>query len=79
MLTGLMRHSLNDYGYALTKVGDRACQGTFMVSMLLSMDAIDENGNVIGNMWDMISVNEDGELIVDERVTNFGIKEQDDF
>lgn len=79
MLTGLMRHSLNDYGYALTKVGDRACQGTFMVSMLLSMDAVDENGNVIGNMWDMISVNEDGELIVDERVTNFGIKEQDDF
>lgn len=79
LLIGLMRHSLNDYAYAATKIGDRQAQIKFLLAALMDTQAKDKDGNVIGNMLEMIKVNDEGDLIVDDRVDNFSVKEQDRF
>lgn len=79
MLRGFMRKSLNDYAYMATKIGDRQAQIKFLIAALLSTEAKDKDGKVIGNMFEMIKVNDDGELVVDERVDNFSTNDIDRF
>ena len=50
-----------------------------MVAMLLKKRALDENGNDIGNMLQYLSFNENNELVVDDKVTNFDRDAQNEF
>lgn len=70
-LVGFMRHSLDDYGYIQTKMGEREMQTRFIVGLLCEQQAIDEKGNILGDMVDFVEVNDDMELVVDPRVVNF--------
>ena len=79
MLTGLMRHSINDYGHALTKIGDKVAQLRFMIATLLDTPAKNSKGEVIGTMWDFVDVDDNGILTVDEKVDNFDVAKQDEY
>lgn len=58
--------------------GEHWMQSKVMLAMLNRLKAKDENGKVIGNMLDQISV-KDGKLVVAEEVKNFGDKERREF
>lgn len=75
-LFGLMRHSISDYGHALTHIGDIAMKYRFMIGMLLSTEVKDKDGKVIGNLFDNISF-EEGRIVVNPEVANFGIADLD--
>ena len=76
-IRGIMSNSLDDYAHMLSTMGEHWIQGRFMVAFLLNKDALDENGNVIGNMWDMIDFDENNQIKIDDRVANMNPKDLD--
>ena len=69
-IRGVMSNSLGDYTHMLSTFGEHWIQGRFMIAYFLNKDALDENGNVIGNMWDMIDFDENNQIKIDSRVAN---------
>lgn len=78
-LEGFMRHSLDDIMYSPNKIGEHEMQIRFVVAALMTMDAKDENGKVIGKMYDFIDFDEDNQMVVDDKVANFSRQEQNTF
>lgn len=78
-LSGVLREGIDSYTYLPMKLGDVAMKYRFLVGMLINMKAKDKEGNVLGSMYDFISFDENNNLIVDEKVANFGKREQDEF
>lgn len=69
-IRGIMSNSLDDYAHMLSTMGEHWIQGRFMIAFLLNKDALDKDGNIIGNMWDMIDFDEDNQIKIDDRVAN---------
>lgn len=76
-IRGVMSNSLDDYMYMLSTFGEHWIQGRFMIAYLLNKDALDKDGNVIGNMWDMIDFDENNQIKIDDRVVNMNTAEMD--
>jgi hypothetical protein len=76
-IRGIMSNSLDDYMYMLSTFGEHWIQGRFMIAYLLNKDALDKDGNVIGNMWDMIDFDENNQIKIDDRVVNMDTVEMD--
>lgn len=78
-LTGLLRHSASDYGYMINTIGEHEFQIRYMLAALMKLQAKDKDGNVLGSMFDYISFDDNGKLIVKPEVANFSNQEQDEF
>lgn len=78
-LDGFMRHSVSDILYSPNKMGEHELQIRFLTACLMTMQAKDENGNVLGSMYDFINFDEHNQLIVDDKVANFSKQEQNLF
>lgn len=72
---GFFANSVTDISYWTTNVGEREMQTRFLLGTLCELQAKDENGNVLGDMLDFIDIDENGSLIVDDKVANFGQEE----
>lgn len=79
LLTGIMRHSISDIEYSPNKAGEKEMQLRFALSMLINTKARDENGKVLGSMYDYVHFDENNMLVVDPKVANFGTDEQNKF
>lgn len=76
-LTGMARRSVSDLGYFLSTAGDRVIRLRMMVAFLLHERALDSEGNDIGSLLQYLSFDENNQLVVDPKVANFGLQEQD--
>lgn len=77
--SGLQRLATTDVAYWTTNVGEHMNQATFLLSALYKLQAKDEKGNVLGDMIDFLSFDENGSLVVDPKVANFDNKRQAEF
>lgn len=78
-ITGFLRHSIADVGHVGQAVGDRFLQLRYLLGMLCELQAVDKNGNVLGDMLDFIDINDDMQLVVDPKVVNFDTAAVDKF
>lgn len=78
-ITGFLRHSISDVGHVGQAVGDRFLQLRYLLGMLCELQAVDKDGNVLGDMLDFIDINDDMQLVVDPKVTNFDTATVDKF
>lgn len=78
-ITGFLRHSIADVGHVGQAVGDRFLQLRYLLGMLCELQAVDENGNILGDMLDFIDINDNMQLVVDPKVVNFDTATVDKF
>ena len=76
---GFQRLFTTDAFYWTTNVGEHANQATFLIAALYKLKAIDKNGNELGSMIDYLSFDDDGQLVVSDKVYNFGKQRQMEF
>lgn len=76
---GFQRLFTTDAFYWTTNVGEHANQATFLIAALYKLKAVDKNGNELGSMIDFLSFDEDGQLVVSDRVSNFDRQRQSEF
>lgn len=77
-IRGIMSNSLDDYAHMLSTMGEHWIQGRFMVAFFIEKDALDKDGNVIGNMWDMLDFDENNQIKIDPRVANMNPSQLDE-
>jgi hypothetical protein len=68
----------SDAFFFTMNIGEHGIQSTAMLAMLKHLRALDKEGKDIGDMLSHLKA-KDGLMVVDEEVSNFGIKEQSDF
>lgn len=78
-LEGFMRHSVSDILYTPNKMGEHEMQIRFLTACLMTMKAKDDNGKVIGSMYDYVTFDENNQLVVDDKVANFDKMQQNLF
>lgn len=77
--SGFQRLFTTDAFYWTTNVGEHANQATFLIAALYKLKAVDKNGNELGSMIDYLSFDENGQLVVSDKVNNFDTDRQSEF
>jgi len=77
--SGMMRHSLSDIAHWPNTIGEHHSQVRLLLAALMQREALDENGKSLGSLYDYLSFDADGNLIVADGVANFSEADQIEF
>ena len=76
---GVQRLFTTDAAYWTNNAGEHMNQATFLIAALYKLKAVDKNGNVLGDMIDYLSFDDNGRLMVAPEVANFNPARQSEF
>ena len=76
---GVQRLFTTDAAYWTNNVGEHMNQGVFLLAALYKLQAVDKDGNKLGDMINYLSFDNNGVLVVDPKVANFDATRQSEF